>query len=171
MDHHLTQEQLADKLHLSHQTISKWETGINTPSIDNLLLLSDLYNIPLDELIRGSRYFQKPFLVGKKMSRWTFLKISISWFTIVSILTGFSFQPWWLFLLLFVLGALNCFSLLVGNYWIVTQKSIDYCNYSKLPIKKIQQIFGMLIKKMLQRHASFTKRYKILNSFTIINKG
>ena len=64
----MTQEQLADKIHVSHQTISKWENGINIPSIDNLLILSDLYNISLDELIRGGNFFRKPFMIWKKVS-------------------------------------------------------------------------------------------------------
>lgn len=59
-----TQTALADQLHVSPQAISKWETGDSLPSIDNLLALSDLYNISLDELVQAGPYFKKPFTVG-----------------------------------------------------------------------------------------------------------
>lgn len=62
---HYTQEQIAQKLHVTTQAVSKWETGQSIPSIDNLLMLSDLYNVSIDELIQGSPYFKKPQVVGK----------------------------------------------------------------------------------------------------------
>ncbi|WP_314066388.1 helix-turn-helix transcriptional regulator [uncultured Vagococcus sp.] len=58
--HHCTQEQLAEKLFVTHQSISKWEQGVNVSSSDNLIQLSELYNLSLDELIRGSLFFGNP---------------------------------------------------------------------------------------------------------------
>ncbi len=49
----LTQEQLAEKVYVSRQTVSNWETGKNYPDIHSLLMLSNLFNISLDELIKG----------------------------------------------------------------------------------------------------------------------
>ena len=49
----LTQEQLAEKLGVSNKTISKWETGKSLPDIVSILNLSDLYQISLDELLKG----------------------------------------------------------------------------------------------------------------------
>lgn len=49
----LSQEQLAEKLGLSRQSISKWEQGVSTPDIDNFIKLSELYNIPVDSLLKG----------------------------------------------------------------------------------------------------------------------
>lgn len=49
----LSQEELAEKIYVSRQTISNWETGKNYPDIHSLLLLSSLFNISLDQLIRG----------------------------------------------------------------------------------------------------------------------
>lgn len=46
-----TQIELAEKLGVSRQTISKWETGEAVPSTDNLVALAQLYHIPLDELV------------------------------------------------------------------------------------------------------------------------
>ncbi len=48
-----SQEELAEKLYVSRQTISNWETGKNYPDIHSLLLLSSLFNVSLDQLIKG----------------------------------------------------------------------------------------------------------------------
>jgi Predicted transcriptional regulators len=61
----LSQEQLAEALNISRQSISKWETGENLPSIDNLISLSGLLDISLDELITGEPYLHFPFDYGK----------------------------------------------------------------------------------------------------------
>ena len=65
INNHYTQEQIAQKLHVTTQAVSKWETGQSIPSIDNLLMLSDLYNVSIDELIQGSPYFKSPKLLEK----------------------------------------------------------------------------------------------------------
>lgn len=49
----LTQEQVSEKLHISRQTISNWETGNRLPDIVNIIVLSDLYNMSLDNLLKG----------------------------------------------------------------------------------------------------------------------
>lgn len=46
-----SQEQLADKLGLSRQAVSKWERGEASPDTDNLIALARLYGISLDELL------------------------------------------------------------------------------------------------------------------------
>ena len=47
----LSQEELANRLHVSRQTISKWEVGESTPDMEKLIALSDLFEISLDELV------------------------------------------------------------------------------------------------------------------------
>ena len=55
----LSQEQLAQKLNVTNQAVSRWELGKNYPDILNLVKLCDIYNISLDELIRDDLDFQK----------------------------------------------------------------------------------------------------------------
>lgn len=50
----LTQEQLAEKLDVSRQSVSKWESGASFPEMDTLLQLCDLYDVKMDTLLRGS---------------------------------------------------------------------------------------------------------------------
>ena len=49
-EHGLSQNDLAEKLNVSRQAISRWEQGLAMPSSDNLIYLSRLYGITLDEL-------------------------------------------------------------------------------------------------------------------------
>lgn len=47
----LSQEEVAEKLELTRQTVSKWETGQSSPDLDKVLPLCDLYHITPDELL------------------------------------------------------------------------------------------------------------------------
>ena len=49
----LTQEQAAERLFVSRQTISNWENEKTYPDIVSVIKLSDLYSISLDELLKG----------------------------------------------------------------------------------------------------------------------
>lgn len=48
----LSQEQVSEKLGVARQTISKWELGETTPEMDKLIIISKLYDITLDELMK-----------------------------------------------------------------------------------------------------------------------
>lgn len=50
-DNNMTQEDLAEKLNVSRQTISKWETNTTIPDADNIVAISKLFNITTDELL------------------------------------------------------------------------------------------------------------------------
>lgn len=49
----LSQEQLGYELGVSRQTVSKWELGRSYPDFQRLVLLSDYYEMSLDELVKG----------------------------------------------------------------------------------------------------------------------
>lgn len=51
---HLSQEELAAKIGISRQAVSKWERAEACPDTDNLILLANLYKISLDELLKTS---------------------------------------------------------------------------------------------------------------------
>ena len=48
-----SQEELANRLNVSRQTISKWEVGDSTPDMEKLVAISDLFEVSLDELVKG----------------------------------------------------------------------------------------------------------------------
>ena len=55
MKANLTQEQVAEELFVSRQTISNWENEKSYPDIISIIKLSDLYSISLDELLKGDQ--------------------------------------------------------------------------------------------------------------------
>ena len=56
-----SQEELAEKLQVSRQAISKWERGEALPDTDNLISIAKLYGVSLDELKRKYKYRRYEF--------------------------------------------------------------------------------------------------------------
>ncbi|WLD29451.1 helix-turn-helix transcriptional regulator [Clostridioides sp. ZZV14-6105] len=52
--HQYTQEELAEKLNISRQSVAKWEKGESAPDIDSCIKLAKLYNVKLDDLVNHS---------------------------------------------------------------------------------------------------------------------
>ncbi|SHK64369.1 helix-turn-helix domain-containing protein [Hespellia stercorisuis] len=55
----LTQEQVAEEVMVSRQTISNWENEKSYPDIMSIVKLSDLYSVSLDELLKGDQKIMK----------------------------------------------------------------------------------------------------------------
>ena len=55
----LTQDELAERIHVSRQTISNWETGKTLPDVSSLLLISENYQLPLDDLLIKDKQVRK----------------------------------------------------------------------------------------------------------------
>ncbi len=53
MELSISQDELAEKVYVSRQSISNWETGKTYPDIKSLLLLSEVFSVSLDKLIKG----------------------------------------------------------------------------------------------------------------------
>lgn len=49
----LTQQELADQLHVTRQTLSRWENNLSFPNLDTLVELSNILELPLDNLLKG----------------------------------------------------------------------------------------------------------------------
>ena len=63
-----SQETLAEKAYVSRQTISNWENEKNYPDVHSLLILSDLFGVSLDELIKGDVETMKNTIHNKDAS-------------------------------------------------------------------------------------------------------
>lgn len=50
----MSQEQLAEKINVSRQSISKWESGESSPEIERLIELSDVFDVSTDYLLKSS---------------------------------------------------------------------------------------------------------------------
>ena len=71
-ENNITQEGLADKLNVSRQAVSKWESGIAYPDTEKLILISKIFNISLDELINDNKDMD---CVNKNKKRINFMEI------------------------------------------------------------------------------------------------
>ena len=61
----LSQEQLAEKLNVSRQAITKWENGSGVPEISNLKEISDLFGVSVDYLLDDEQQIECPVLKEK----------------------------------------------------------------------------------------------------------
>ena len=55
----LTQEQVAEDLNVSRQTISNWEMGVSVPNINTFILISEKFDIPVDEMLKSGDVVEK----------------------------------------------------------------------------------------------------------------
>lgn len=65
----LSQEELAEKIYVTRQSISNWENGKNYPDIHSLLLLSSLFGISLDQLVKGDIEIMKEKIKKEEIAK------------------------------------------------------------------------------------------------------
>ena len=68
-ENNLSQDELAEKLGVSRQSISLWENGQTQPTVDNIIALAKIFNITADELLEsyeGARISQEAPVAPKK---------------------------------------------------------------------------------------------------------
>ena len=56
----MTQSDLADKLGVSRQAVSRWEMGTAKPEFENLIAISDLFHVTTDYLLKGTEHGAPP---------------------------------------------------------------------------------------------------------------
>ena len=91
----ITQEQLARDLAISRQAVSKWESGKAIPDIENLMYVSNLYGVSLDELIKGDDKVSQKIVADASAKKWH--KLSILFFAallLYIIWFGFAHDIW-----------------------------------------------------------------------------
>ena len=91
----LTQEELAEKIYVTRQTVSNWEYGKNYPDLNSLIMLCDLFNISLDILVKGDVIEMKKQVVQDDVRK--FKRDSVI-FTVLMIVTLLSAIPLFLYL-------------------------------------------------------------------------
>ena len=73
---------MAEKIHVSRQSVSKWETGKNYPSIEIIIHLSDLFGITIDELLRSDEELTQKVIEDSKQlayPKWKVFLIVYLW--------------------------------------------------------------------------------------------
>ena len=89
-NNNLTQQELAEKLSVTYQAVSKWENGKSIPDISTLKLISELFNVNIEELLDGNKSKKKSFFNKKNI-----IIISIILILVVCILSFFAFLNKW----------------------------------------------------------------------------
>lgn len=90
-----SQEFLAEKMFVSRQTISNWENNKSYPDIHNLLMMCNLFNVSLDDLVKGDVEKLELTRDKKELNFWTWMMIIP--FLTSAILIGplIHYLSWW----------------------------------------------------------------------------
>ena len=83
-----SQEVLAEKAYVSRQTVSNWETEKSYPDVHSLLILSDLFGVSLDELIKGDVAVMKEQVKSKDVRTFKKLQLICGLGILLLIVTG-----------------------------------------------------------------------------------
>ena len=59
LDNNLTQDDFAEKLGVTRQTVSSWENGRSYPDIENTVKISEIFNISLDDMLKEYQSHKK----------------------------------------------------------------------------------------------------------------
>lgn len=71
----LSQEEFAKMLAVSRQAVSKWERGSSLPDIENLMYISNLFNVSLDILIKNDSGLKQKLIKDNSAKKWHKLNI------------------------------------------------------------------------------------------------
>lgn len=150
----MTQENLAEQMNISRQSISKWERGDAIPSVENLIRLSELLDLSLDDLVLNQSEFPLPFNYGKFKTKWVYfgwMFMPILFIVNGLFSLGYAEEGWYYVIGGLLMGGLIQETALVDlrryyNYFTVTKTGISYYisnHYIPKPIKIILGVFGL----------------------------
>ena len=90
----LSQEELAEKVYVTRQTISNWENGKSYPDIHSLLLLSSLFNVSLDQLIKGDIETMKEIINEQEIKKFNHYSTILTVHFVLLILSAVPLFMW-----------------------------------------------------------------------------
>ena len=131
----LSQEELANVLDVSRQTISKWETGESTPDFNKIIPLCEFYGITSDELLSGSKDIIKAKEENKKnnFARNIAIAVSLYILSLVAIIlfsTSFN-EP--------IIGVCLFFTIIAGATGLIVFSAIKYKSVQTAEEKLLEQ--------------------------------
>ena len=108
----LSQEELAERVYVSRQTISNWENDKSYPDVNSLVLLSEIFQISLDNLIKGDIEVMKDVIQKEeivKMNRYGKIYTIMLIVTVVSAVPLFMWLGVWAFIPWGIIWALSMY--------------------------------------------------------------
>ena len=127
----LSQEELAEQVYVTRQTVSNWETGKSYPDIHSLLLLSNLFGVSLDTLIKGDIETMKEAEERevRKFNRWGVIYTVLLLATILSVIPLLLWSGLWLRV---AAGTLYVVCILTSIYVERLKKQNDVFTYKEI---------------------------------------
>ena len=104
----LSQEELAERVYVTRQTISNWENNKNYPDINSIVLLSEVFEISIDNLIKGDLEQMKKEINSeevKKLNFYSWMVLIIFLIAIISLIPMLKFIGLYGFIPYFILMA------------------------------------------------------------------
>lgn len=156
----LSQENLAEKLNVSRQAVSKWESDSSYPEMDKLISISEIFNVDIDALIKGEIPVTDNVVEdGVLYDKNTYDKF----FNKVSLLISFG-----VFSIIFILGILAMFSVKISSptnhliglsmdnvsgiiFFIVLASSVAMFIYSGMSIDRFKKEYPKVYKNMYSK--------------------
>lgn len=139
----LSQEEFANSLGVTRQIVSKWESNQSVPGVDKLKKISDVYNIPYNELLEGTGYENKKKYDIKKYVLLFVLMIifQVIFILIVSMISNKNMEDNYKCLGTQTYSILEIYNSEDNNYSYVTLKKDD-----EIKTVKVSKIISSLIK-------------------------
>ncbi len=150
----MSQDELALKVFVSRQTVSNWETNKSYPDIKSLSLLSNIFNVSLDDFIKGDIDEMKRIVDEEKVKEFHLLSIIYSIELIILIISPSPLAKFlntigiviWVLCLIVTFGTAFFIERFKRNYDIQTYKEIiAFCEGKQLTHDETQQEFGKRI--------------------------
>lgn len=108
----LSQEELAERVYVTRQTISNWENNKNYPDINSIVLLSEVFEISIDNLIKGDLEEMKKEINSeevKKLNFYSWMAVIVFLIAIISLIPMLKFIGLYGFIPYFILMACAMF--------------------------------------------------------------
>lgn len=94
LENKLSQEELADRIYVSRQTISNWENDKSYPDINSLVLLSEVFKISLDRLIKGDIETMKDVIQKEEVDKMNYYGRIYTIMLIVTVVSAVPLFMW-----------------------------------------------------------------------------
>ena len=144
----LSQEELAEKVYVTRQTISNWENGKSYPDIHSLLLLSSLFNVSLDQLIKGDIETMKEIIYEQEIKEFNHYGSIFSLHFLILILSAAPLFMWLKLYALLPLGVMFAITMFWALKVEKIKKKNDVQTYKEIVAfcegKKLDEIHKMV---------------------------
>ena len=90
----LSQEELANRIYVSRQTISNWESDKSYPDVNSLVLLSEIFQISLDKLIKGDIDIMKEVINKEEVTKLNRYATIYTILLVATIVSAVPFAMW-----------------------------------------------------------------------------